>query len=47
MVEFTTKPMVDKLKEMFEILDKIGIILPRCGVIPSNPYIWGISIVVD
>lgn len=37
MVIITTKPIVDKMREMFEILKNIGIILLGQDVIPINP----------
>lgn len=36
-IAVTTKSVMDKLREMFEIFDNIGIFFSRCEVIPSNP----------
>lgn len=40
MVAITTIPMMDKLREIFEMPNDIGIILLRLGVIPNNPQIF-------
>lgn len=44
LVAIITKPIVDKLKKMFEILDDIGIIHPKCDVTHSNQPLGNITI---
>lgn len=41
LVEVITKPMMDMLREMFEILDDIRITFPCNSFLPNRPSPWG------